>query len=125
MDRDRGSASIFLAVIALSVTFAAGLALDAGRKLAAAVEVREIADNAARACAQQLEPASVYNNNPSIDSSAGIAAAASLAAGAGATATASTTTTTCSVHASMSVDFYLLPGGTTVAGDGFAESIGG
>lgn len=122
-ERDRGSASVYFAVIALSVMFAAGLALDGGRKLAAAVEVREIADNAARACAQQLDPASIRNNAPKIDPGAGRAAGQSFASNAGASASVSTTGDTCVVDASMSVDFLLLPGGANVAGRGVATAI--
>lgn len=124
MERDHGSVSVYFAVIGFSIIFAAGLALDGGRKLAAAVEIREVADNAARACAQQLDPASVRNNTPSIDPNAGNAAAINLAAAAGATATAAVTPTACIVEASMPVDYLLLPGGSTVAGRGVAEAIG-
>jgi Flp pilus assembly protein TadG len=47
--------STFLAVIALALLMAGGLALDGGRKVAALREATHIADNAARAAAQAVD----------------------------------------------------------------------
>lgn len=55
--RDRGAVSTFLAVIALAMLMAAGLAYDGGRKVAALGEASHIAESAARAGAQAVDPA--------------------------------------------------------------------
>lgn len=50
----RGAVSTFVAVMALALLMAAGLALDGGRKVNALREASHIADNAARAGAQSI-----------------------------------------------------------------------
>ena len=52
---ERGAVSTFLAVIALALLMAAGLAIDGGRKVTALREASHIADNAARAGAQAVD----------------------------------------------------------------------
>ena len=52
---ERGAVSTFLAVIALALLMAAGLAVDGGRKVNALREASHIADNAARAGAQAVD----------------------------------------------------------------------
>ena len=52
---ERGALSSFLAVIALALLMAAGLAVDGGRKVAALREASHLADNAARAGAQAVD----------------------------------------------------------------------
>ena len=52
---ERGAISTFLAVVALSLLMAAGLAIDGGRKIAALREASHLADNAARAGAQAID----------------------------------------------------------------------
>jgi Flp pilus assembly protein TadG len=52
---ERGAVSTFLAVIALALLMAAGLAIDGGRKVNALSEASHIADNAARAGAQAVD----------------------------------------------------------------------
>ena len=52
---EQGAVSTFLAVIALSLLMAAGLAVDGGRKVAALREASHLADNAARAAAQAVD----------------------------------------------------------------------
>jgi Flp pilus assembly protein TadG len=54
-DPDRGAVSTFLAVIALAMLMAAGLAIDGGRKVNALREASHLADNAARAGAQAVD----------------------------------------------------------------------
>lgn len=55
MRGDRGGLSTFLAVIALALLMAAGLAVDGGRKVNALREASHLADNAARAGAQAVD----------------------------------------------------------------------
>jgi Flp pilus assembly protein TadG len=52
---ERGAVSTFLAVIALSLLMAAGLAIDGGRKVTTLREASNLADNAARAGAQAVD----------------------------------------------------------------------
>jgi Flp pilus assembly protein TadG len=53
--QERGAVSTFLAVIALSLLMAGGLAIDGGRKVNALREASHVADNAARAGAQAVD----------------------------------------------------------------------
>ena len=52
---ERGVVSTFLAVIAIALLMAAGLAIDGGRKINALLEASHLADNAARAGAQAVD----------------------------------------------------------------------
>lgn len=52
---EQGAVSTFVAVIALALLMAAGLAIDGGRKVNALREASDIADNAARAGAQAVD----------------------------------------------------------------------
>ena len=54
-DDERGALSTFMAVIALALLMAAGLAVDGGRKIVALREASHLADNAARAGAQAVD----------------------------------------------------------------------
>ena len=53
--RERGAVSTFVAVIALAMLMAAGLAIDGGRKINTLREASNLADNAARAGAQAVD----------------------------------------------------------------------
>ena len=52
---ERGAVSTFLAVLALALLMAAGLAVDGGRKVNTLREASHLADNAARAGAQAVD----------------------------------------------------------------------
>ena len=52
---ERGTVSTFLAVLALALLMAAGLAIDGGRKVNLLREASHLADNAARAGAQAVD----------------------------------------------------------------------
>lgn len=54
---ERGAVSTFLAVIAFALLTAAGLVVDGGRKVAALGEASHLAESAARAGAQAVDPA--------------------------------------------------------------------
>lgn len=56
---ERGSASGFVAVVALALVMVAGMAYDGGQIVRAQSEARDLAANAARAGAQELDVASV------------------------------------------------------------------
>lgn len=53
--REQGAVSTFVAVIALAMLMAAGLAIDGGRKINTLREASDLADNAARAGAQAVD----------------------------------------------------------------------
>jgi Flp pilus assembly protein TadG len=53
--REQGAVSTFVAVIALAMLMAAGLAIDGGRKINTLREASNLADNAARAGAQAVD----------------------------------------------------------------------
>lgn len=53
--REQGAVSTFVAVIALALLMAAGLAIDGGRKINTLREASNLADNAARAGAQAVD----------------------------------------------------------------------
>lgn len=55
MRDERGSVSAFVAVIAMALVMVAGLVYDGGEVLAAQARARDLAGNAARAGAQQLD----------------------------------------------------------------------
>lgn len=67
MSNERGSISIFAAVMAIAFLAAAGLALDGGRKLGAVSEARSLASNAARAGAQVLDLDAVRAGEADLD----------------------------------------------------------
>jgi Flp pilus assembly protein TadG len=52
---DQGAVSTFVAVIAVAMLMAAGLAIDGGRKINTLREASNLADNAARAGAQAVD----------------------------------------------------------------------
>ena len=55
MNDERGSVSPFLAVIAVALVMVAGLVYDGGEVLAAQARARDLAGNAARAGAQEID----------------------------------------------------------------------
>lgn len=122
VDRDRGTTSIFLVIIALAVITAAGLALDGGRKLAALSEARSVAGNAARSCAQAVQPASADAGQLVLDPNLGAGRAEAMATG-GTSVEAVVTGATCVVTATRTVDFRILPGSTTVSARSSAEAL--
>jgi Flp pilus assembly protein TadG len=123
---ERGAVSTFLAVIALALLMAAGLAIDGGRKVNALREASHLADNAARAGAQAvdldalrttgdltLRPADAVDRVDQYLTSLGYAAAEVAVIGDSVTVTVS-----------LTVDPVLLPTGPmTVSATGTATAI--
>lgn len=109
---DRGSISIFTAVIAIAMLAGAGLAYDGSQKLGGLAAARDIADNAARSCAQGTDEASIREGgSPVLDPGLATARAqAYLAATGGATGTASVAGTQCTVTVTVTVPTLFLPG---------------
>jgi hypothetical protein len=61
-DRERGSITAFVVVLALAFVILAGLVYDGGRALAAKTAAIDEAQQAARTAAQALSPADLRNN---------------------------------------------------------------
>ena len=113
---ERGSISVFTAIIALSMLFAAGLAYDGAQKLGALGAARDIADNAARTCAQAVDTSVLRGSGtPALDAGeASARAQAYLATTGGATGSATVTDTECTVTVSVVAPTLFFPGTVTV-----------
>lgn len=111
--RDRGSVTIFVAVLAFGFIAAAGLAYDGAQKLGAVAEARDLADNAARACAQEIDDeATVRTGHVSLANDDAAARARAYLAGFGLSpALVSVTDDLCEVTVELTVSTKLLPGG--------------
>lgn len=111
--RDRGSVTIFVAVLAFGFIAAAGLAYDGAQKLGAVAEARDLADNAARACAQEIDDeATVSTGYVSLArGDAEVRARAYLADFGLSPALVSVTDDVCEVTVELTVSTKLLPGG--------------
>lgn len=118
MDNNEGSVSIFFIIITLAVLAATGLVVDGGRKMTALAEARDLADNAARACAQNLDPTLARTGVESLDPSAAVADGRrflSAAARSGTVAVSPDDDQACVVTVSIDIDNVFLPGSFTVS----------
>ncbi len=111
--RERGAVSSFLAVIALALLMAAGLAIDGGRKVNALREASHLADNAARAGAQAVDLDTLRSSGElRLDHDEAVSHAGQYLAAVGHTATAVTVNgDTITVTVGLTVDPVLLPTG--------------
>ena len=111
-ERERGAVSTFLAVIALALLMAAGLAIDGGRKVNALREASHLADNAARAGAQAVDLDTLRSTGELLllTDQAATAAHQDLAP-LGHTGNVAVTGDTVTVTISLTVDPVLLPTG--------------
>lgn len=124
---ERGSISIFTVVIAIAMLAAAGLAYDGSQKLGALSAARDIADNAARTCAQGIDEAALRGTaSPALDPVlASARAQAYLATTGGATGSAVVTDTSCTVTVSLDVPSVFLPMGGPVSATESADALFG
>ena len=107
---ERGSVSILIAVLGLALLMATGLAVDGGRKLGALSEARDIADNAARAGAQEVDvDAYRATGVPSINPAAAMQRANAYLATTGHTGSVVVTGTTVTVTVTINVNTTFLP----------------
>ena len=112
---DRGSVSIFVAVMAVSFLMVAGLAVDGGSKLGALSEARDIADNAARAGAQAIDTdAYRTTGTPMLDPFAATQAANAYLETVGHTGSVTVVGSTVTVTVTITVPTRFLPGPYTV-----------
>jgi hypothetical protein len=109
---DRGAVSTFLAVLALAMLMAAGLAYDGGRKISALREASHIAESAARAGAQAVDPAHLRTTGQiMLDPDQAVALAGDYLADIGHTGQVTVAGDAVSVTVSITVDPVLLPVG--------------
>ena len=110
-DPDRGSVGVYVVVVALGLLVAAGLVLDGGAAFAARGAAATAAQQAARAGADALDPASLRNPSPTglaVDASAARSAANRVLAAAGATGTVTVSGSAVTVTARVDRPSYLL-----------------
>ncbi len=123
---DQGSITIFVAVLGLSFLMAAGLAIDGSRKLGGLSEARDLADNAARSCAQAVDDtAHRSTGTPILDPNAAIRRSDDYLASTGHSGTTTVEGTTCTVTVTLSVPTRFLPGPYTVSATEAAEPLPG
>lgn len=113
---DRGAVTVFIAVLAVGMIFAAGLAVDGGRKLNGLSEARDLADNAARVGAQQVDR-DVYrvSGTPTLDVDAAIGAANAYLLSTGNSGTATVVGDTITVTVVLNISTKILPGPISVS----------
>jgi len=108
---ERGSVTVFVAVLGAGLIAAAGLAYDGAAKLGGLSEARELADNTARACAQGISPTSVGGGAPELDLTLAESNATDYLARVGSPASTVTVgSTSCTVTIELTVAKTLLPG---------------
>lgn len=122
---ERGSISVFVAVLAVALLAAAGLAVDGGRKVGALREASDLADNAARAGAQAVDLDSLKAEGVlRLDPDRAIQEAMKYLAVTGRSGTASVEGDTIRVTVSLTVRPVLLPiGPITVSATEAATAI--
>ena len=123
---EQGSVTIFVAVLGLSFLMAAGLAIDGARKLGGLSEARDLADNAARTCAQGVDlvafrATGIPNLNP-VDAPG---RADMHLATTGNTGTVSIRGTECTVTVTLSISTRFLPGPYVVSATESAQALVG
>ncbi len=109
---ESGAVSTFLAVIAVALVMAGGLAVDGGHKVAALREVTHIADNAARAAAQAIDTDTLRTDaTVALDPDRAVAAAEQYLASVGHTGTVTIEADRATVTVTLTVHPRLLPTG--------------
>jgi hypothetical protein len=107
---DRGALSTFVAVIALAMLMAGGLAVDGGRKVAALTRATHLADGAARAGAQAIDLDALRTSGElRVLPDQAATRAADYLAGLGHTGQVTVSGATVTVTVSLTVDPVLLP----------------
>jgi Putative Flp pilus-assembly TadE/G-like len=82
-DDERGVLSIFGAIVATALVFVAGLAYDGGQYIKTYVEANNLAESAARAGAQAIDPSDLLTGRTDIDPAAAQTRVAEFLANAG------------------------------------------
>lgn len=127
---DRGAAAVWVLIMVPALVLVAGLVADGGAVMAKHEQAQNIAEQAARAGADQLNDASLRNGGPpQIDAVAARSAATRYVHAAGATGTVAVTGATVTVTTHMWQPMRILDAigvsPRTVTGKARARSIGG
>ncbi|MDH3366927.1 MAG: pilus assembly protein TadG-related protein [Gemmatimonadota bacterium] len=123
---ERGSVTIFVAVLGLSFLMAAGLAIDGARKLGGLSEARDLADNAARACAQGVDPVAFRGSGiPTLNPSDAAGRADAYLTSTGHTGAVSINGTECTVTVTLTIGTRFLPGPYVVFATESAQALAG
>ena len=121
--RERGSISVFIAVLGVAFVMVAGLALDGGRKLGALSDAHGLAVNAARAGAQSINIDAYHQTGiATLDPDAATRAATAYLAATGHSGDVAVTADTVTVTVHLRVRTTLLPGPWTVSGTASATA---
>lgn len=128
--RDRGSASLFLAIVAVALMAMAGLVIDGGNTLDAREEASNVAESAARAGANQVSEASLRGGGPAlVDPTRGPAAAQRILAELGRSGSVQvsgdTVTVTVTITQKMAILSAVGVQPVTVTGRATARSVAG
>jgi Flp pilus assembly protein TadG len=105
---DRGSLTVFFALLVTGLLLVAGLVLDGGRLLAARRDVVDAAQSAARAGAQQIDPVAAHTGITTLAPDAARAAAEAWLADVGHRGDVTATDDTVTVAVSRDVPLALL-----------------
>ncbi|WP_255459304.1 MULTISPECIES: TadE/TadG family type IV pilus assembly protein [unclassified Nocardiopsis] len=118
MRDDRGQTTAFVAVLASAFLMCLGLVYDGGGLLRSRNEAAVLAQEAARAGAQQIDWAAYRAGSDTVglDSGAAAAAARAFLSSSGATGTVSVSGDTVTVTSSVDYSFVLLPMASTTVG---------
>ncbi|MBB6119166.1 pilus assembly protein TadG-related protein [Nocardiopsis algeriensis] len=118
MRDDRGQTTAFVAVLLSAFLLCLGLVFDGGGMLRSRNEAAVLAQEAARAGAQQIDWAAYRAGGDAVglDPAAAASAAQSFLAASGATGTVSVSGDTVTVTCSVSYSYVLLPMGSTTVG---------
>lgn len=121
---DRGSATVWMIGVTVAAFVMVGLVLDGGIMLRARSDAFSIAASAARAGAQQLDPAAAVEGNTVLDPVAAQQAALDYLAAQGVTGTVTVTadTVTVSVTTTARLQMLQIVGGDTVTFDATATA---
>jgi len=121
---ERGSISIFVAVLGVAFVMVAGLAVDGGRKLGALSDARHLADNAARAGAQAVDTdAYRMTGVVAVDPRAATDAASEFLAATGHAGAVTVDGATVTVTVRLRVDTRILPGPLEVSATQSATAV--
>lgn len=123
---DRGSVTVFVAVLGLSFLMAAGLVIDGARKLGGLSEARDLADNAARTCAQGVDLVAFRATGiPTLNTADAAGRADAYLASTGNTGAVSISGTECTVTVTLTVPTRFLPGPYVVSATESAQALAG
>lgn len=113
---ERGAVTMFIAVIAVGLIFAAGLAVDGGRKFNGLSLARDLADNAARVGAQEVDLVAYRSTGiPTLDEASARAEANAYLLSTGNAGVITVNGDEITVTVTLNIQTRILPGPFTVS----------